>query len=204
MPRVRRVSREAISDVARRIVTEQGIGALTYQGLADRLGVTKQAIIYWYPSKADLARELVIPGLEGEAAATIAALQGSRSAPDAIDRFARALAAYHLGDLERFRMLYMSSQVDRGAREMAVAGATLETVHAVTGRMYGALEQQLAADRAFAPAADARRLAVAAHMAVVGFLTMVALADSIADPLAHAGPVLLDALVALLTARTHG
>lgn len=53
----RRVTREAIVEEARRLVAEQGTAALTFQALASTLGVSKQAIIYWYPSKRELVRD---------------------------------------------------------------------------------------------------------------------------------------------------
>ena len=56
-----RVTREAILDRAARIISETGAASLTFQTLGETLGVTKQAIIYWFPSKSDLARELVVP-----------------------------------------------------------------------------------------------------------------------------------------------
>ena len=65
--------------------------------------------------------------------------------------------------------------------------------------MYSALTAKLVADPGFKTGEDARRLAVAVHMAGIGIITMVALADSMDDPMAHRIEAMLDALVALLT-----
>ena len=89
-------------DAAITIVVNGGAAALTYQALAERLGVTKQAIIYWFPTKQDIARALALPSLRAETAATVAAVSGARTATDAIEQFVRALVAHHLSDLPRF------------------------------------------------------------------------------------------------------
>jgi AcrR family transcriptional regulator len=194
-----RVTREAIVECGARIVARDGPGALTFQALATALGVSKQAIIYWYPSKWELVLDLALSGLRGEAEAVIAAIAGAGSAPTAIGRFVRALATYHLADLGRFRALYLSPQFSRRADLPENADAFLTPIHATTAPMYAALASAIAADATFRPREDPRRLAVAAHAAGIGLLTMLALAESVEDPLAHGTDALVDALVALLT-----
>lgn len=197
----RRISRDAILQCARRIVSEQGVAGLTFQRIASALGVTKQAIIYWYPSKNDLARDLMFPLLAGEAEATIRAVEDAASAADAIERFLRALVGFHLRDLGGFRMMYLASQIDDRAREVVVAGSMLDEVHRTTRPMYAALEGKIAGDPSYAGRTDARRQAAACHMAGIGLLTMVALGEVLNDPIMHGPGALLDALVALMT---HG
>lgn len=197
----RRITREAILEHARRIVAAHGTQALTFQALAEELGVSKQAIIYWYPSKWELLREVAVQGLRAEADATTAAIGAARTAPEAIERFVRALVRFHLADLGRFRMLYLAAQFDRRAAETADLGEVLGPIHATTSQMYGALESRLAADRDFVAGENPRRMAVAAHMAGIGLLTMVALADTVNDPLAHRTEDMVESLLALLTGR---
>ena len=153
-----RVTREAIVEHARRIVAEEGPGAVTFHAMAE-----------------------------------------ARSAPEAIERFVRALVAHHLQDLGRFRVLYLSPQFDRRRALPANARDILAPVHVATSAMYAALEAMIAADPEFRPGESPRRLAVAAHMAGIGLLTMLALADSMDDPMAHQTGHLIDSLVALLT-----
>lgn len=193
-----RVTRESIVEHARRIVAERGTAALTFQALAGALGVTKQAIIYWYPNKWELIRDFSLPELRAEADVLIAALAPTMSGAAAMESFLRALVAHHLADLGRFRMLYLAPQFDERAAGPGV-GELLAPIHAATSSMYGALAEKLGADKGFTGDNDARRLAVAAHMAGIGFITMVALADSMDDPMAHRIDAMLDALVALLT-----
>ena len=89
-----RVTREAILETATRIISETGAASMTFQTLGETLGVTKQAIIYWFPSKSDLTRELIMPALELEADAVVAALRRIKSGRRAIEVFLRTLIAF--------------------------------------------------------------------------------------------------------------
>lgn len=196
-----RVTRDAILETAARLISQTGAASLTFQALGDTLGVSKQAIIYWFPSKADLTRELVLPGLRAEADAAVKALTGVTTATQAIEQFVRALVAFHLVDLGRFRLLYASAQFDTQAWQAVELPQIADTVHQTTGRMYGALEQALATAPDFADPVRARITAAAIHAAAIGLLSMLSLADAVHDPLAHAASALTDALVAAMTGR---
>lgn len=195
------ISREVIIEQAQRLAAEGGTAALTFQALAARLGVSKQAIIYWYPSKWELLQDVALRGLRAEADATIAAASGARSAPEAIEGFVRALVGFHLSDLGRFRMLYLATQFDKPAAHTGNPEAVLNQIHHTTSAMYAALASKIECDRDFAGGENARRLAVAVHMAGIGLVTMLALADSVDDPMAHQTGPLVDSLVALLTCQ---
>jgi AcrR family transcriptional regulator len=200
MPAKRRVTRDAILDEARRIVAEEGTGALTFQLLASRLGVSKQAIIYWYPSKAELVRDFCLPVLGAEAAAVSAAMEGVEGAPAAIEAFVRTIVTYHLADLARFRLVYLWVQFEPDiVPEPVVAKALLDPIHATTSSGYDLLEAAIAADPEFTGGQSPRTLAVAVDMAAVGLITMLAMADAVDDPWKQSPEELLDALVALLT-----
>jgi AcrR family transcriptional regulator len=192
-----RVTREAILATAARIITQTGAASLTFQTLGETLGVTKQAIIYWFPSKSDLARELIVPALELEADAVASAVEGATSARDAIELFLRALVAFHSADLGRFRMIYVAAQFDPETWQVSEVPKFSDRIHVATSRMYGALEAVLQKAPDLADPAGARRAAVATHMAGIGALTMLSLADVIDDPLAHPVDKLVDTLVAL-------
>lgn len=193
----RRTNKQAIVDVANRLIAERGVGDLTFQALADTLGVTKQAVLYWYPSKAALARDLVLPALEGEANALKAAVDPATGPADGVNRFARALIGYHLPNLPRFRLVYLAGQVDREVQQLMMKGDDLAEVHRITSSGYAALEACLAKGGV----AEPRRTAVAVHMAGIGLITMVALGAAIEDPLSHRTEALVTSLVALLTGR---
>lgn len=196
-----RVTREVILDRAARIISETGAASLTFQTLGETLGVTKQAIIYWFPSKSDLARELIVPALDLEAEAVMAALEGVKTARNAIEAFLRALVAFHLSDLGRFRLIYVTAQFDPQIWQVAELPQITDRIHASTSRMYAALESVLAQAPDFVDPHSARRAAVATHMAGVGALTMLSLANAVQDPLAHTSDALLDTLVSLVVGQ---
>jgi AcrR family transcriptional regulator len=196
-----RVTREAILETAARIISETGAASLTFQTLGETLGVTKQAIIYWFPSKSDLARELIVPALELEADAVVAGLRRVKTARKAIEAFLRVFIAFHRGDLGRFRLIYVTAQFDPQIWQVAELPRIADRIHAATSRMYGALESVLAQAPDFADPPGARMAAVATHMTAVGALTMLSLADAVHDPLAHASDALVDTVVSLIVGQ---
>lgn len=199
----RRVTREIIVAEARRLVAEQGTSALTFQAIASILGVSKQAIIYWYPSKRELARDFCLPLLKEERDVVMAAIAGTRSAKEAIEAFVRSLVDYHLSDLGRFRMLYLWIQFEPGFSLRPGDEHLLDPIHETTSSAYDLLEAKIAADTSFLGDGNARRLAVAVDMAALGLITMVAMAEAMNDPWRHSTASMVDALVDLLTGK-HG
>jgi AcrR family transcriptional regulator len=190
--------RGAILAVARDIVTQDGIGALTYEAVARRLGVTKQAVIYWFPTKQDLYRELAVPALRAEAEAVIAAMPEPGDAGATIRRAVEALVAFHISDLDRFRQIYLAIQLDPKPERLMPQDALRQHVHPVTSAMYSALEAALDADPRFRAGLCARRAAVTIHMAALGLVLMTALGSALKDPLAHATHDLANTMIRLL------
>ncbi|MEQ9639204.1 MAG: helix-turn-helix domain-containing protein [Alphaproteobacteria bacterium] len=189
---------ERILRVARQVLADAGPAALTFEAVARRLGVTKQAVIYWFPTKQDLMREIVVPLLRAEADALAAAVEGATGAADAVARAVRAVAAFHLADLGRFRLMYLSVQVDRRPDLLLTTDTLQAHVHPTTARLYGALAEALDAGGDLRADIPPRRAAATVHMATLGLLTMVALGDAIDDPLAHGIDDLTETLIALL------
>jgi AcrR family transcriptional regulator len=202
LPARSRISREAILQAAARLISETGAASMTFQTLGDRLGVSKQAVIYWFPSKADLARELIVPALELEADAVVNALKRVKTARRAIEIFLRTLIAFHLSDLGRFRLIYAVAQFDTQIWEVADLPRVADSVHSATDRMYAALAEILGRAPDFADPARARITAAAVHTSAVGLLSMISLADAVHDPLAHSSKGLVDALVKLATGQS--
>jgi len=145
---------------------------LTLDHIAARLALSKQAVLYHFPSKDRLLVELALLGLGEETDAMIAALTPARSAPDAVQRFLRASLGFHLADLERFRLIYVRAQVVPGAKHSLPISERKARLYPLTARMYQALEEKLIADADFPSHLDARTLAVAIHLAAIGYATM--------------------------------
>jgi len=57
-------TKQRILDVARELFTSQGVQRTSLQDIADRLGITKPALYYHFPSREDLVRSIVTPMLE--------------------------------------------------------------------------------------------------------------------------------------------
>ena len=183
-----------ILDIARDLLAEGGLGALSFDTIAARLGRTKQAVLYWYPTKPDLLAALFLPWLEAEAALAETVLRDAPDGPEAIARFVRALAGFHLADLPRFRAMYLLPQTLGRAASDPRDRDVLDRVHAITDRLYGALAAHLGPDPA-----TARAHAVAVHASVLGLVLMAGLAEALEDPLKHGQDALVEALVAHLT-----
>lgn len=186
---------EQILDIARDLLAEGGLGAVSFDAIAARLGRSKQAVLYWFPTKPDLLAALFLPWLEEEAVLAETALRDANDGTDAIARFVRAVAGFHLSNLTRFRAMYLLPQtLTRGAEDPRDR-EVLDRVHAITDRLYAALAAHLGPD-----ATTARQQAFAVHSAVLGLALMSGLAEGLDDPLKHGQHVLVDALVARLTA----
>lgn len=193
---------QAILATARTLLAEGGLGAVSFDAIAARIGRSKQAVLYWFPTKRDLLAALFVPWLEAETNIAEAAVAEAASPELAIAAFVRSVARFHLGDLDRFRMMYLVPQTTatRTANQQNPHGrGVVARVHPVTDRLYGALAAQLRGN-----ATERRQAAVSIHAAVLGLILMVALGDAIADPLKHDPDALIEALVAQLTGQTGG
>ena len=200
MADIKQDTRARIVRTAAQIVREAGPGALTFDRVAARVGVTKQAVLYWFPNKGRLIEAVVRPSLELEAACGIDAVRGRRRADVAIRAFVEAVAAFHVSDLDRFRLMYVAPQIGHGS----VRGgqiSTLGQVHPATTRMHDALAEVLVRTGRHGKLLPARRAAAAIHMAVLGTLMRVAMADRLAEPLGR-DDALISALAEVLAPGT--
>lgn len=192
---------EAILDASRGIVRDLGPDKLTFEAIAGRVGVSKQAVIYWYPNKARLLEALVRPALEAEAAAGKAAIGGVQSPDTAMRGVIEALAVFHMSDLDRFRLMYVTPQVaQRSGRDGAML-TTLGRMHPATTDMYDALADCLVAGGRYGRVVEARRAAVAVHTALLGLLLRMAMADTLNSPLRHRDDALVEALLGVIAPK---
>lgn len=185
-------TRAEILRVGAAIVREGGPMRLTFDEIAARLGVSKQAVIYWFPNKEALIASLALPALRAESDAAIAALVGGQPGKAAIRAFAGALIDFHLSDLDRFRLTYIAVQMPGASVEPSAD--LKDQIHATTRPMYGALEVLLT----HLPEGRRRTSAMAIHMAVLGFVLMTSLSDTVRDPLLHRRADLVAAVLAIL------
>jgi AcrR family transcriptional regulator len=171
-------TRQRILRAAAALVAEGGPGALTFDAVAARLGLTKQAVIYWFPTKAELMAGVALPHFEAEAETAVAAMRGAGSPAEAARQVVAALAGFYLADLDRFRLMYVAAQTGRRAAPR-LAKAVTHRIHPVTARMYAAIEVALGGGP------EARETAVALHMAALGAGLLTSTNEAMGDPLAH-------------------
>ncbi len=180
---------------AREIVRAEGPDHLTFDAVAARVGVSKQAVLYWFPNKARLIEALVRPALEAESTAGKNAVS-SRATPDeAIRAYIGALAVFHTSDLDRFRLMYVTPQIGQRPGRNGTMLTTLGRLHPATTEMYDALAAQLQEGGRYARLIDARRAAAAMHTALLGLVLRMAMADALNAPLRLRNDALVDALV---------
>ncbi|MBT8414980.1 MAG: TetR/AcrR family transcriptional regulator [Boseongicola sp.] len=192
---------DAILDASRAIVRDLGPDKLTFEAIAGRVGVSKQAVIYWYPNKARLLEALVRPALEAEAAAGTLAFGPSTPPDEALRGVIEALAVFHMSDLDRFRLMYVTPQIGQRAGRDGAMLTTLGRMHPATTEMYDALAECLVSGGRYRRMVEARRAAVAVHTALLGLLLRMAMADTLNAPLRHRDDALVEALLGVIAPK---
>jgi AcrR family transcriptional regulator len=183
-------TRTRILRIGTAILAEDGLAGLSFDTIARRLGKSKQAVLYWFPSKQELLGALYLPWLAEESRAAADALEGVDGPDAAIAAFVLAICRFHLENLDRFRAVYLAPQMLRGAgRDMP---EVTSEVHETTAVLYASLAAHL-------PGPAPRVRAMAIHSAVLGLVMMLAMAEAVNDPLRHGTDALVEALVAELT-----
>lgn len=190
--------RQRVLDVTRERLGSEGLAHLTIQGVADALGVTKQAVLYWFPSRNALLRELFFEGIEAESAVLVAAAERSESAAEAIERFLREGFAHHKRALGTFRLTYLVGQLERSVHDLIDPTMAEERLYPVTSRAYAALEARLEEDPAFPRHVNARTFAVSLHMTLLGHVLMYGLTEATGDSFRQPFEDMLDASLAVL------
>lgn len=186
---------ERILAAAREVVRAEGPDKLTFDAIADKVGVSKQAVLYWYPNKARLIEALVRPALEAEANAGRSAVSKGATAEQAIRAYIGALAVFHTCDLDRFRLMYVTPQIGQRPGRNGQMLTTLGRIHPATTAMYDALAERLVEAGRYARVIDARRAAAAIHTALLGLILRMAMADALNAPLRLREDALVEALV---------
>lgn len=187
-----------ILKIASEILATEGLGAVSFDAIARRLGKSKQAVLYWFPNKQDLLAAMFLPWLEAEADIAAASVAKASDRDEAIRGFVQCVAKFHLGDLNRFRLMYLLPQTIKPSSETQKDIGLVERVHPVTDKIYGAMAAHLEGNEV-----PARREAVAIHSSVLGLVLMFGLADSLQDPLKHSENELIEALVSRLSGASN-
>jgi len=197
-PRVaqkRKRARREILIVAQRILLRDGPDAMTLASVAGDLGMTKPAIYHYFPSKEALVRALVTALLEEEIDSIVMAIEQQEDDAKVLGTVIRAFYDHYAERLDALRVVYGQMQL-LSASAVTFDEATLtEQVHPRTRRLFDTLEARLAGNtRSDKKRRQVRQLAFTAWTSALGLMTMISIADSSNDPLAHRHDELLATL----------
>ncbi len=192
---------ERILVAAREIVRSHGPDQLTFDAIAAKVGISKQAVLYWFPNKARLIEALVRPALEAESTAGKTAITDGDDTSEAIRAFIGSLAVFHTSDLDRFRLMYVTPQIGRRPKRNGQMLTTLGRIHPSTTEMYDKLADKLLNGGRYDRLVDARRAAAAMHTALLGLILRMAMADALNAPLKLRDDALVEALVGVMAPR---
>ncbi len=185
--RRRRQSREEILDAAERVLTRDGVTALTVDSVAQEVALTKAALYYYFSSKDQLLFETVFRHLVAEAEAIRDAVARAENGAEALRALVRTPIEFYRDKLDTFRLIYMHNQVAANQTPKP-SPEMLERIRPLNGWLYGRAQELLERDRedGILPSeANPRRLAFVAHMAAIGILTMKGMVEADGDPLVH-------------------
>ena len=197
-PRIRhkrRQARQDILDTARHVLREQGLDAVTLTGVANELGMTKQALYHYFASKDALLSNLLTALFDAEIDALVAAVQAEPDGGKVLSTLIRAFYAHHIEDLDAFRLLYCESQLVSAPEHGFGPDVIRDKINPRTRNLFDVLESRLV--RPGMPAKKRRllrQLAFTAWTSALGLLTMLSVADNAGDPLVHSDAALLDTL----------
>jgi AcrR family transcriptional regulator len=191
-------------NVTRRLVADDGLAQMTIQRVAQELGVTKQAVLYWFPSRNILLQELLFEGVDAESDALVRTVEGVTGAATVVACFVRGSFTYYRSTLPTFRLMYLAGQLERDAKELVDPELAARRLYPVTSKIYDVLQQRFESDPAFPPEVNARNFAVSLHMAVVGHACVCGLMDAVDDDFRQSFDDMLEAFIGVLTAGLRG
>lgn len=203
--RKRERSRQEILEAARAILRDGGVEAVTLGSVAGELGLTKQALYHYFPSKEALIRSLVVTLLEEEIDTLIDAVAQEESDARVLGSLIRAFYTHYIGHLDAFRTVYCQSQLYPIPSTILDSDVLRDEINPRTRRLFDILETRLAgSSTSAAERARGRRLAYTAWLAVLGLLTMLGVADATRDALVHSDEDLLDTLAEVFDSAAGG
>jgi AcrR family transcriptional regulator len=205
-PRVARKYAKAqqdILEVAERILLDKGADAVTLASVAKALGMTKQAIYHYFPSKEVLVRKLVTTLLDGEIEALITAVETAKPDVNPLGTLIRAFYEHYAGRLDAYRFVYCQSQLMSANGAMLDEDTLRDDINPRTRHLFDVLEERLAKKGASKRERERlRRLAFSAWTSALGLVTILGVADATNDPLIHADKDLLECLSSVFDRAT--
>lgn len=192
----REQARREILRAAERQLQAGGIESVTLASVAGALGMTKQALYHYFPSKEALLRSLVTLLIEEEVETLIEAVETAGSGSRTLGRLIRAFYDHYVDRLDAFRTVYCRSQLYSGAGRLGMDEETIrDEINPRTRHLFDSLEERLArGSMSKAKRERLRRLAFTAWTSALGLLTILSVTRSLEDPLIHTDEDLVDTL----------
>ncbi len=183
-------------DAAYAVIEQHGFKGFTLDLVASHVGLRKQAIYHYFPSKEAVLFEVALAELTRSAQAVADAVDKVESGVDAIEALLRTYFHAFAGKIRLFQISHTALPFFDFKRMMS--GDNLVRIRPLNDLLYAGAAQRLHADsKGTLSLADARRLAFVAYTSVVGLLTMKALVESADDPLVHQDTAMIDTLVSV-------
>jgi len=158
-------TRRRILDAATDLFGLRGVEAVSLDAIAADVGVAKQTLLYWFPSKDDLVQSVLGAAVEELSVAVDAAV---RAAPDdPLDRIDAVIKAVFRQAVRRPALLGLVREV---SRLPAAAGDRLaESLQPLVHRAIAFLDQEM--DKGRLRRADPRMVAALCYATVTGIAT---------------------------------
>jgi AcrR family transcriptional regulator len=197
-PRVqqkRQQARQEILQAALEVLREGGVEAVTLASVAGALGMTKQALYHYFPSKEALMQSLVTALIDDEVETLVMAVEAADSDSNSLGVLIRAFYDHYINSLGLFRTVYCQSQLHPAPQLGMDRDTVRDEINPRIRHLFDSLEARLAGpSRSKLKRERLRRLAYVAWTSALGLVTMLGVADAVNDPLFHSDEDLLKTL----------
>ena len=158
-------TRERILDAATDLFGLRGVDSVSLDVIASEVGVAKQTLLYWFPSKDDLVQAVLI-GAVGELSVGVEAAIRATS-DDPLDRIDAVVRAVFRQAVRRPALLGLVREISR--LPAASSDRFMAAFEPLVGRAVGYLRREMAAGRL--RQADPRLVAALCYATVTGIAT---------------------------------
>jgi len=158
-------TRQRILDAATDLFGLRGVEAVSLDTIASDVGVAKQTLLYWFPSKDDLVQAVLVGAIEELTLGIEAAIRASTDDP--LDRIDAVVRAVFRPTVRRPALLGLVREVSR--LPTASGERLADAVQPLVARAVGYLGAEMDAGRL--RRADPRLVAALAYATVTGIAT---------------------------------
>ena len=191
----REQARQEILQVARTLLSDGGVEAVTLASVAGQLSMTKQSLYHYFSSKEVLVKSLVTTLLDDEIEALTAAVEALGTTENTLGTLIRAFYGHYIKNLDAFRIIYCQSQLFAAQNGRIDEQTLRDEINPRTRHLFDILESRMTgSDMSSEERLQMRQLAFVAWSSALGLLTMLGVADANNDPLIHSDEALLAAL----------